>query len=206
MRRSRRLPTWAFVAAGLFVLLFWNWQLVGATLAGASVMILVYVAQSWNWQALPIKIQKFFNSPNRSLIVAVTCGGSTVLLAYIIFGIWSSLENHWLAIGEIGQLMAMLTVLLVLVARSINQWMQDSQQNIDRLINQLTATDELERLIAVRQLAQSVQDQRLSFNQEKAIAEYCQILLNREPVAIVREATLDILDQLKYLPQIKNSL
>jgi len=206
IRRSRRLPSWAFVAAGLFLLLFWNWQLVGATIAGGSVMTMVYVAQSWNWQTLPIRVQKFLNSPNRSLIVAVTSGVSTVLLTYVIFGVWTSVENHWLASVEISQFLVILVVLLILTARLITQSLRSSQQHIDRLITQLTADDELERLIAVRQIAQSIQEQRLPFNQEKAIAEYCQILLSRETVPMVREATLDVLAELKYLPQIKDSL
>jgi hypothetical protein len=201
-RRSQhqQLPTWFFVALGLFLLTFWNWQLVIATLIGASTLIAVYVAQDWNWQLLLAKVQRFLNSPNRSLILATIAGSGSIVFSYVSLMVWSSIDNHWLAGLIISQFVAILGILVLLFFKTINQWQQNSQQDINYLTAQLTSDDELERLIAVKQLAQSLRHKHLPLAQEQAIAQYCQILLNREEVETVRNGTLEVLEELKYLP------
>jgi hypothetical protein len=198
--QQQQLPTWLIVALGLFLLAFWNWQLVMATLVGAGTLIFVYVAQDWNWDLLLAKVQRFLNSPNRSLILAAIAGSGSIVFSYVSLMVWSSLDNHWLAGLVIMQLVAILGFLVLLFFKTINQWQQNSQQNINYLTAQLTSDDELERLIAVKQLAQSLRQRHLPLSQEQAIAQYCQILLNREGVETVRTATLEVLEELKYLP------
>jgi hypothetical protein len=199
-QHSQQIPTWVIVALGLLLLTFWNWQLVMATLVGAATLIFVYVAQDWNWDLLLAKVQRFLNSPNRSIILAAIAGSGSIVFSYTSLMVWSSLDNHWLAGLIIMQLVAILGVLVLLFFKTINQWQQNSQQNINYLTAQLTSDDELERLIAVKQLAQSLRQRHLSLSQEQAIAQYCQILLNREGVETVRTATLEVLEELKYLP------
>ena len=197
---KQQIPTWVIVALGLLLLTFWNWQLVMATLVGAATLIFVYVAQDWNWDLLLAKVQRFLNSPNRSIILASIAGSGSIVFSYASLMVWSSLDNHWLAGLIIMQLVAILGVLVLLFFKTINQWQQNSQQNINYLKAQLTSDDELERLIAVKQLAQSLRQRHLPLSQEQAIAQYCQILLNREGVETVRTATLEVLEELKYLP------
>jgi hypothetical protein len=53
-----------------------------------------------------------------------------------------------------------------------------------------------------------VQDNRLPATQERAIADYCQILLNRESEVIMREAIFETLESLQLVadrPLIKRS-
>lgn len=200
-RHQFQLPNWVIVAIALLVLSFWHWQLVMATLIGAVTLILVYVAQDWNWNLLLARVQRFLNSPNRSMILAAIAGSTSIILSYVGLMVWSSIDNHWLAGLAITQSVATLGGLVLLFFKTINQWQQNSQQNINYLTAQLTSEDELERLIAVKQLAQSLQQHHLPLDQEKAIAQYCQILLNRESVETVRSATLEVLEELKYLPE-----
>ncbi len=200
-RHQFQLPNWLLVAIALLVLSFWNLQLVMATLIGAVTLILVYVAQDWNWNLLLARVQRFLNGPNRSMILAAIAGSTSIILSYVGLMVWSSIDNHWLAGLAITQAVATLGGLVLLFFKTINQWQQNSQQNINYLTAQLTSEDELERLIAVKQLAQSLQQHHLPLGQEKAIAQYCQILLNRESVETVRSATLEVLEELKYLPE-----
>jgi len=198
--QNNQLPNWLIVAVGLFLLSFWYWQLVIATLVGAATLILVYVAQSWNWNLLLSKVQRFLTSPNRGMILATMAGCGAIIFSYISLMVWSSLDNHWLAGLAISQLLVVLGVLVLLVFKILNQWQQNSQQNLDYLATRLTSVDELERLIAIKQLAQSLRQRHLPLAQEQAIAQYCQILLNREAVETVRTATLEVLEELRYLP------
>lgn len=199
-RSQYQLPNWSIVALGLFVLSFWNWQLVMATLFGAVTLIFVYMAQDWNWNVLLARMQGFLNSSNRPMIVAAIAGSSSIIFSYVSLMVWSSLDNHWLAGLVITQFVAMLGILVLLFFKAINQWQQNSQQNLTYLATRLTSDDELERLIALKQLGQSLRQHHLPLAQEQAIAQYCQILLNRESVETVRTATLEVLEELKYLP------
>jgi len=185
----------------LFLLSFWNWQLVIATLVGAITLILAYAAQNWNWNLLLSKVQRFLNSPNRPMILAAIAGCGSIVFSYISLMMWTSLDNHWLAGLAITQFLAVLGVLVLLVFKALNQWQQNSQQNLDYLATRLTSDDELERLIAIKQLAQSLRQRHLPLAQEQAIAQYCQVLLGREQVEIIRNATLEVLEELKYLPE-----
>ncbi|AFY72718.1 hypothetical protein Syn7502_00564 [Synechococcus sp. PCC 7502] len=199
-QKQQQLPNWLILAIGLFVLAFWNWQLVLATLIGATTLILVYLAQDWDWNLILARLQKFLNSSNRSIIFAAIAGSTSIILSYVGLMVWSSVDNHWLAGMAITQSVAILGGLVLLFFKTINQWQQHSQQNINYLTAQLTSDDELERLIAVKQLAQALRQGHLPLPQEQAIAQYCQILLGREQAETVRSATLEVLEELKYLP------
>lgn len=210
MRRAARvlthkqgLPVWVLVGAALLVLAFWNWQLVVATLSGVVIMLLVYAAQEWDWQRLLLRSQQFFYSPNRQLAIAVIAGAVGVLLTYMTLAIWGNTENHWLASVDILQLLATLAILILLGQQIVSRWLQKQQVDLDRLVMQLNAPNDLDRLIAVRQLAQCVHEQRFPLNQEKAIIAYCQVILSRETVPAVRDAALETLKALKYLPEMK---
>ncbi|MEE3715630.1 hypothetical protein V2H45_02600 [Tumidithrix elongata RA019] len=199
LRRKQDFPMWALVAVVLLIMLFWNWQLVMATMAGVMVMSLIYILQDWEWHGLLPRLQKLWRSPYRRLSLAVATGASTVFFTYTLLGIWSSVPDHWLASAEILQLTATFAVLLLLAQQVIDRWVQKQQTSIDQLISRITSTDDLERLIAVRQLAQCVQQKRFPLSQERAIADYCHLLLSRESVPAIRDAALETIESLNYL-------
>jgi hypothetical protein len=198
LKRKQGMPTWAIVAIALLMLSIWNWQLVVATIAGIVVMSLVYVGQDWNWGRLILRGQKLLNHPNRQLTLAVATGAVAVFFTYMVAAIWRTIDNHWIASAGILQLVSTLTVLTLLIKQAIDNWLKTQQANVDTLVAQFTASDALERLIAVRQLAQCLQQKRLPLNQEMAIAQYCQHLLGRETVPEIRDAALEILVAIDY--------
>jgi hypothetical protein len=187
------------------MLLLWNWQLVIATLAGVTVMGIAYLAQDWDWQHFVFGLRRSFNAPTQKFTLAAVAGVGTVLLAYTTLAIWMGVENHWLALAFVLQLMATLSVLVLTTKQTLNNWLGQERESIERFVYMLAAPDDLERLIAVRQLAQAVQQHRFSLSQERAIAEYCQVLLDRETVPGVRDAALETLESLNY-PHLTNSL
>jgi hypothetical protein len=208
LKREQGLPLWALLSIFLIMLLLWNWQLITATGAGISVMVAVYTMQDWNWNVILWRIHKFLQSPYRHLPLSVASGTSTVLLTYTFLALWSNQENHWLASANILQLGATLGVLAILVRQAFKQWLQRQQDNFDQLISQLSVSDDLARLIAIKQVNQYVKENRLPAAQERAIADYCQILLNRETELIMREAIFETLEGLQSVvdrPALKRS-
>ncbi len=203
--REQGFPVWALLVIFLVMLLIWNWQLIAATSAGILAMIAVYVMQDWNWNVILWRIQKFLQSPYRHLPLSVASGAVTVLLTYTVISVWSNQSNHWLASANILQLVATLGICAILVRQTFMNWVQRQQNNFDQLIAQLTVTDDLARLIAIKQINQYVHDNRLPAAQEKAIADYCQVLLNRETEPTMRDALFETLESLQ-LPIVKPAL
>jgi hypothetical protein len=209
LAREQGLPVWALLAIFLVMLLLWNWQLIAATSAGIFAMIAVYMMQDWNWNVVLWRIQKFLQSPYRLLPISVASGTVTVFLTYMVLAVWSDQENHWLASANILQLGASLSVLVLLVRQAFRQWLQRQQDNFDQLIAQLVVNDDLARLIAIKQINQYVQNNQLPVAQEKAIIDYCQILLNRETETTMRDAIFETLESLQSItdkPALKRSI
>lgn len=208
LAREQGLPVWALLAIFLVMLLSWNWQLIAATSAGIFAMIAVYVMQDWNWNVILWRIQKYLQSPYRHLPISVASGAVTVFLTYTVLAVWSNQENHWLASANILQLGATLGILGLLVRQAFKQWLQRQQDNFDQLIAQLAVNDDLARLIAIKQINQHAQDNRLPAAQERAIADYCQVLLNRETETTMRDAifeTLETMQSITAKPALKRS-
>lgn len=197
LSREKGLPLWVLLSLFLVMLLVWNWQLITATIAGIAAMIAIYVIQDWNWNVILWRVHKFLQSPYRHLPISVASGTVTVFLTYTIITLWSTQENHWLASANILQLSATLGVLLLLVRQAFGQWLQRQQDNFEQLVTQLTVTDDLARLIAIKQITQYIQKNHLPPAQEKAIADCCQLLLNRETEMTMREAIFETLEALQ---------
>lgn len=206
--REQGFPVWALLVIFLVMLLLWNWQLIAATSAGILVMMALYVIQEWNWNVILWRIQKFLQSPYRHLPLSVASGTFTVFLTYTMLAVWSNQTNHWLASANILQFGATLVILLLLVRQAFNQWLQRQQDNFEQLVAQLAVNDDLARLIAIKQITQYVHDNRLPAVQERAIADYCNILLNRETETTMRDAifeTLEALQSITVKPALKRS-
>ena len=197
LMREQGLPMWALLSIFLVMLLIWNWQLIAATAAGITAMIAIYLVQDWNWNVILWRVHKFLQSPYRHLPLSVSSGAVTVFLTYTVLNLWSHQENHWLAVANILQLLGILGIFTILVRQSFKQWLQRQQDNFEQLMNQLLVNDELARLSAIRQINQYVQDNRLPIAQERAIADYCQILLSRETNTTMQNALFETLEALQ---------
>ncbi|OIP70805.1 MAG: hypothetical protein AUK48_13260 [Oscillatoriales cyanobacterium CG2_30_44_21] len=195
--REQGLPLWVLLIVFFVVLLAWNWQLIVATSLGILTMITVYAMQGWNWNVIMWRAQKFWQSPYRHLPIAVISGTLTVFLTYSILSIWSTQSDHWYAAASILQLGATLAVLGLLGYQVLTQWLHRQKDSLDQLVAQLTASDDLVRLMAVKNINQYLRVNMIPESQEQAIADYCQVLLNRETESIMREAIFETLESLQ---------
>ncbi|MBD2102017.1 hypothetical protein [Leptolyngbya sp. FACHB-261] len=188
------LATWALVLLTSAALLLWNWKLVLATGVGVTMMALVYVLQSWDWRLHWSDIRRFLSGPNRQLVLSVGTGAMATLTTYIAVSIWTDAQSRWLASGAILQGLATLAVLLLLVWEIINRHAQQDDEEISRLLSDLTETDPLKRLIAVRQLHRFVRRIPLNADQRQTLSDSFRMLLGRESEETVREAVFESLE------------
>lgn len=182
---------------GLFVvaMLFWNWQLLLATVAGVLVMVVVYFLQDWDWQLYLSSLRRFLSGTNRKLAIAVTSGGIATLSAYIMVSIWVEPNGSWIAAAAMFQGFGTLATLGLLVWQILKQQNSRDQIKHDELFIQLTDNDPLKRLLAVRHLTRWG-TRHLEPSTQRQVTECFRLMLSRESEAIIRDAILDGLEVL----------
>jgi uncharacterized membrane protein YidH (DUF202 family) len=180
----------------IVAMLLWNWKLLLALVIGVGVMLSVYSMHKWDWQKRWSKMQKLFTAPNRQLLLAVSSGGIATFTTYIAAAICFDSHNPWIASGVIVQGLAMILTLILLVCQIINFYGIREEDHLDRLLNNLTESDPLKRLIAVRQLTKLISRKRVDASVQQNVIECLQLLLTQEQEAIVREAAFESLQSL----------
>lgn len=193
----------------IVAMLLWNWKLLLALLIGIGVMLSVYSMQKWDWQKRWSQMQGFVNAPNRQLILAVISGGIATFTTYIAAAIWFDSNSPWIAAGVIFQGLGTVLTLILLVCQIINFYGIRQEDQLDRLLDNLTQTDPLKRLIAVRQLTKLVVRKRVDAGLQQNVIECLQLLLTKEEEAVIREAafeSLQILDSSHIPPSNTSAL
>ncbi|KST63364.1 hypothetical protein [Mastigocoleus testarum] len=180
----------------------WNWKLLFASSIAIGTMMLVYSMQEWNWQQFWCEVRKFSGSPNRRLALAVISGGIAAVSTYMAFSIWVDSDSRWIAFGAILQGLGTLLILILLVWQIIALYGDREDEYIEQLLNQLTDSNPLKRLIAVRRLDKIVKGDRVNPVVKKNIAQHFGLLLSQESESVIHEAVLDSLQGLEKLPKL----
>jgi hypothetical protein len=186
---------WVLVSGGTIGLLFWNGRLVIATGIGVAIMLLVYVLQDSKlkpWKEL----QKLLEGWNSRFVLAAASGGAALLGTYMASSIWVEAEHHWIATGMIFQGTATFGLLGLVVWQMMGQQRDRTASKVDQVLLNLTNTDPLKRLIAVRQLIE-LMEHRDTQSQHRQYADYLRVMLSREEDEIVRDSILEGLQVLQ---------
>ncbi|WP_144405697.1 hypothetical protein [Aliterella atlantica] len=187
---------WLGIAALTIAMLIWNWKLLLATAIGAIVMSVVYVMHEWDWNALVADMRNSLNTPHRQFTLAAISGGVATVSTYMSASIWLDADSHWIAAGAILQGLGTLTVLILLVWQILGWQANHQESQLEQLLKDLSSTDSLKRLIAVRRLPRAIKRTRQEVYSPSAVAEYLQLLLIREQESVIREAAFDSLQVL----------
>jgi hypothetical protein len=182
-------------------LLIWDWRLSLATGTGVGMMIFVYGLQQRSWQLPLAQLQRLLQSPYKPLVLAGLSGGVATLTTYMATAIWQESPSPWLASGLILQGCGTLAVLILLTWLLLNRQHRQDQTHFDAIVADLTESDVLKRLIAVRQLSRFSREALLDSTHKRIVNEYFQLLLAQEQEVLVRDAVLDGLQQLRSLPE-----
>lgn len=191
LRKYRRGAVYCF----LFALMWWfNWKLLLATSVGIGLMSLNYLLQNSHWQRYYQQWQSFFTGPNSQFILAVGSGATGAFCTYLAASVWTDTDNQWLATGAILQVFISMTTLALL-------WWSLSQRNhnnleskLDQLLADLSHTNVLKRLVAIRQLTRLLVTHRLSSEHYQQSIEYYHLMLSQPQAPVIKNALLESLD------------
>lgn len=199
-------PGGVFGFLSIFVaMLLWNWKLLLALLIGVGVMIFVYSMQGWNWQLRWLEIRKFLNGSNRRLALAVGSGGLATVSTYMAAAIWVDSHSPWMAAVAIVQGVGMLLTLFLLMWQIVSLYGSQEEDYLDHLLINLTETDPLKRLIALRQLTKFIARKQVDASSQQSVVECLQLLLRQEKETVIREAAFESLQALDSLQGIASS-
>ncbi len=192
LRKSAR---WIVIGAGAALLISWNGRLIIATGAGLGTMWLAYSLREWGWRAAITDLVNALEGIDRHITLSILAGAGATFGTYTALSIWLEAQSHWLATAMILQGAMTMGALGVLLWQRFQP--SPSQSGLLQYISNLTHDDPLKRLIAARQINQLLSQHPA---QQHDIAEFYQVLLNREPDQLVREAVMDGLQQIMTKP------
>ena len=175
-------------------LLFWNWKMLLALAVGMVAMALVYGVQTRDLQPWIAGLRHWLNGPHRLLLLCVPCGSLAMLGTYMGASVWDYSHNGWLVSCIVLQGLGMMLGLALLSVQFLNDQGDRFDNTLDDALAELTHPNPLSRLVAVRQLNRLLDRNVLSPEQARITTQALQLLLNQEPEALVREATLRSLE------------
>lgn len=197
-RKSRQIYQRVF-CCGVFALLWWmNWKLLLSTTVGIGSMSLCYLAQNSHWQRYCQQWRSFLIGSNRQLAIAVGAGASGAFCTYLAAAVWTDTENRWLATGSILQGFVSLVTLALLLWSLRSRTNQETK--LDRLLGDLSHSDRLKRLVAIRQLTRLLVTNRLSSDHYYQTVEYFEIMLSEPQPSTIKNALLESINLLGSEP------
>lgn len=199
-KQLRRLIRWALCCLVLALLWWMNWKLLLATTVGIGLMSCCYVLQNSHWQSYWQKWCNFMVGSNRQLILAVGAGSSGAFCTYLAASIWADADNQWLATGSILQGFVSLATLVLLLWSLRGKKASSLEAKLDRLQGDLSHSDRLKRLMAIRQLTRLLVSNRLPVAHYSQTIEYFQLMLSEPQPQVLRNALLESLNLLDTQP------
>ena len=195
-KRLRKVNGWAFCLLVFALLWLLNWKLVLATLVGIGLMFGCYLLQNPHWQRYCQKWQRFLVGSNRQLILSVSGGATGAFCTYLAASIWADADNQWLAIGAIVQGFVSLMTLALLVWSLWGKKAHNLETKLERLLADLSHSNHLRRLVAIRQLTRLVKTNRLDSEYYWQAIEYYRLMLSEPQLPVVKNALLESLNTL----------
>ncbi|PSB16307.1 hypothetical protein C7B65_22030 [Phormidesmis priestleyi ULC007] len=195
LRRWSASGGWLLVTGGTIGLLFWNGRLVLATGAGVAVMMLVYLMQDGNWKAPWSEMEKFLQGWNQTFLLAAASGCAATFGIYLAASLWAEVNSPWIATGMLLQQTTTIAALGLLIWQMVNRQESRPTTRLNQILDDLTNSDPLKRLIAVRRITNAI-EQQSDRVQKRQMADYLRVMLSREEDTIVRDAVLEGLQAL----------
>ena len=193
-QKNRHLLLW--FAVGMVAT--WNWLLVSAAIAGASVSVISYQLQQGQWQTVRLLWQRLWKPTNRSLTVAVGTGTLGMLTTYLALNAWLVAESPQQAIASILQGGGTMAIALLLLAWRMQSTTDEPHTPLwDTLSEQLSDSNPIKRLTAIRRatdyaLRSSVTAQR------RYLLDSFRLMLKYETDEILQTALVESIQVLQH--------
>jgi hypothetical protein len=194
---------WWVALAFAIVLMLWHPDLLLATLAGSGTMLGVYLMATSGTTIDWVAVSRLGDRLRQPVLLAIGTGAIVSLLVYVSLAVWGATENHWVASGLIAQGVATLAVLVLLVWQTLNRLTGRDRVELTPMLLQVADENGLKRMIAIRQIGQWLEQRRLDRAERKSVAACVQYLLGRETDGAIREAALDVLQQIQLMQDLR---
>ena len=189
------------VGSGTVALWQWNAALGLSVLVGLSSSVaLLQISQ----RVRAAQLRQWLNVAHSPLAFSLGGGAALLALTYATVSVWQEFHSPWLAVLLLTQTLGILALVGLILSLAARQGGAPSY-SFDRCVAGLLQRDELQRLVAVRQVASLAAQQRLSSSEQKIVAEYLQVLLRRQDDPILQGAIHESLVALKIPAQLSAS-
>ena len=194
---SRQISS--ILSKGLLVLVFislwyWDWQILISAGVGLGLMRVAYQGFSPQWTKSWQNLSRLLVGYNRKLALTLGSGVLGGLSTYLATTVWAETENPWLAFSSILQGLVSLATLTLLGWHVKKEASHRQNNRFSDLLAELTAQDDLKRLIAIHQLTEMANQRKLSRQRESQLRSYFQLMLNQSQEAAIQDALIDCLD------------
>lgn len=177
---------------------YWDWQILVSAGAGLALMRFVYRGSSSQWHKSWQSLSRLLVGYNRKLVFTLSSGLLGGLFTYLATTIWTETENPGLAFSSILQGLVSLTTLTLLGWHIKKEASHRQNNRFGDLLAELTAQDDLKRLIAIHQLTEMANQRKLSRERRSQLKSYFQLMLNQVQESTIQDALIDCLDILDF--------
>jgi hypothetical protein len=212
MQQATAAKGWILAGLGMLLLWVWLWQWVLSIAVGLSVTVGVYLTQQRRLKLSWRGWHRLWKRLNRASTVAALAGILALGSTYLATAVWVESDQHWLVTSVLLEGFGILAIFSLLLWQILHRQFQQQDQGefqFQILLGELSHTDPLKRLIAVRQLTQWVVN-RVPSNASLSIApehlaECFRLMLDRETEPLVCSALMESLQHLNPTRQLAGS-
>ncbi|MEY2985149.1 MAG: hypothetical protein RLZZ568_1766 [Cyanobacteriota bacterium] len=196
-RTIRRWGPWSIGALAVTVLWSSEWRLLLATGLGIGSVKLVFWLLTHRECLAKKTWYQSLHQPQTQLLLAGGSGGLAALGTYMATMVWSEVNNPWIASGVILQGVGSLTTVGLLVwyfgKTTASSATLVNGSEFDACLHSLANGDRLQKLVALRQLSQLSQGQRLTRQEQVDLRDYLQVFLDIEADPTLQRTAIAIL-------------
>lgn len=132
------------------------------------------------------KLISYLTPEYRKLFYSIIIAGGFSLSSYLILNIWRELENKWLALGIISQILLSGAGFIFLTGVYLKNKNSNQDKNIlEEIVNKLDSPSPLQRLWAINQIISQWHNQRFTMQEYEEIQDYLVILRDLETETII---------------------
>lgn len=174
-------------------------KLILATGIFTGTILVTYRLKNIKWKHYYQYFQDILTPQNKQLILSVSGAGILAISSYLILNIWTEIDNKWLALGIIWQIIFS-SIGLGFLGWKLNQKssakIANLSKNFDELIKELNANSPLQRLWAINEIIKLWENHLLTSQEIRQAQEYFSLLKDLETEIIIINKLNNILEKI----------
>lgn len=173
-------------------------KLILATSVFTATILFTSQLKHLKWNYYYRDIQKLLTPQNKQLILSVSSAGILGISTYLIFNIWTEIDNKWLAFGIIWQFIFSSIPLGFFwwkLSQKSTSKIQNLSKNFSELIQELNNDAPLKRLWAINEIIKLWETDQLTLEEITQTQEYFSLLIDLETETIIINKLHKILEK-----------